>query len=80
MGGRLGIDVPEGQAALVFIDDICRNLTGDDLAEQGGHKILKIVTYKQTVTGKSRSAAGDWQGFDSPVFFDANDGNLRRQS
>jgi hypothetical protein len=80
MGRRLGIDVPEGQTTLVLVDDIRRNFAGDDLAEQSGHKILKIITYKQVVTGKGRIATRDRQALDSPAFFDAIGGRHRRQS
>ena len=34
MGRRLGIDIPEGQALVVFEDDIGRNLPVDDLGEK----------------------------------------------
>lgn len=33
MGGRLGIDIPEGEAMCVFINNIGRNLSGNDPAK-----------------------------------------------
>ena len=33
MNGGLGVDVPEGEAQVIFVDDIGRDLTIDNLAE-----------------------------------------------
>ncbi len=38
MGGRLGVDVGEGEGVFVLIDALGGDVAGDDLAEEAIHK------------------------------------------
>lgn len=40
MGRRLRVDIAEGEAMLVFVDDVGWNGTADDFAEQGRHRVV----------------------------------------
>jgi hypothetical protein len=37
MDGSLRVDIPEGQALLVLVDDLRRNLARDDLRKDAAH-------------------------------------------
>jgi hypothetical protein len=42
--GRLGVDVPEGQRGVGLVDDVGRNLTRDELAEEAVGHVVSLVT------------------------------------
>jgi hypothetical protein len=58
MGGRLGSDIVEGHAMLVFMDDPGRNLTVGDALEEGlGHRFSEHNDGDATAAGEATGKA-----------------------
>jgi len=42
--GRHGVDVPERQTMFILVDNVCGDLSVDDLLEDGTHALLRSVS------------------------------------